>query len=259
MKYNKPNGDKWASAIKFKVTSIVVLPHDGSLLPQIFGFELNDHDKCPFCGQRLQSVGLIAKGRKTTPARWPWHAALFYQEEFKISYKCGATIVRDNVAVTAAHCVSKSGNNLNEQIMKLRIEQGELLSSSSHQFNIYKSIVHEDYNYETYQNDIALLMLESKISFSTQVQPICLPPPTLANEGIAVAVGFGSTERSTTHSNVLREVEIAIVSKDVCLDSDANFFAQHLFDGNFCAGEVGVVKGVCQVTGSTNLFFSEIF
>lgn len=224
---------------------MVVVPNKNSLLPQIFGFELNGHDNCPICGQRLQSVGLISKGRESTPARWPWHAALFYQESFNLAYKCGATIIRENVVLTAAHCVTRKDQVLNEKMMRIRIEQGELLSSSSLQFNIYKSMVHHNYNYETFENDIALLMLESKISFSTKLQAICLPTIGLKNEGIGIVVGFGSTDQSTDHSKVLREAEMPIVSQDVCLDSDLDFFDKHLFDGNFCAGKIGVQVGVC--------------
>lgn len=223
-----------------------MLANKDSLMPQIFGFELNGHDKCPYCGQRLQSIALIAQGREVVPARWPWHAALFYQESFNLAYKCGASIVRDNVVLTAAHCVTNGEETLSENILKIRIEQAELLSSSSHQFNIYKSNVHEKYDHQTFENDIAMLMLESKIEFTTKVQAICLPQLELPNEGIAIVVGFGSTEKSTDHSNVLREVEIPIVGHEVCLDSDGDFFSRHLFNTNFCAGQVGVQKGVCQ-------------
>lgn len=245
VKYNKPVADKWESSIKFKVSAIVVLPSKGSEVPQIFGFDLNGHDKCPYCGQRLQSVGLIANGHETTPARWPWHAALFYQESFKLAYKCGGSIIRDNVVLSAAHCVTKSGQKLNENLLKIRIEQGELLSTTSPQFNVFKSNVHENYNHESFENDIALLMLESKIIFSTKVQSICLPQRYLANEGVGTVVGFGSTETSVKHSTVLREAVIPIVSQEVCLDSDGDFFSKHLFPGNFCAGQKNIQSGVC--------------
>ena len=93
--YNKPVGDRWESSINFKVSSIVVVSHAGTEVPQIFGFELNKIDKCPFCGKRLQSVGIISQGRVTTQARWPWHAALFYQGGFSLAYKCGGSIIRE--------------------------------------------------------------------------------------------------------------------------------------------------------------------
>lgn len=232
--------------MKFKVASVIVVPNKDSTMPQIFGFEINSHDKCPYCGQRLQSIALIAQGREIAPAKWPWHAALFYQESFNLAYKCGATIIRNNVVLTAAHCVTNGEENLSENIMKIRIEQAELLSSSSHQFNVFKSNVHENYNHQSFENDIALLMLETKIEFSTRVQAICLPHMKLPNQGFATVVGFGSTDKSTRHSNVLREVVIPIVGHEVCLDSDLDFFSRHLFETNFCAGQVGVQQGVCQ-------------
>ena len=102
--------------------------------------------------------------------------------------------------------------------MKIRIEQGELLSSSSSQFNVFMANPHQDYNPETFDNDIVLLTLESKILFTTRVQAICLPRIELPDSGMGIVVGFGSTDKSTDHSNVLREVEIPIVDKEVCYD-----------------------------------------
>lgn len=240
--------------MKFKVSVIVVLPNKGSEMPQMFGFELNGHDKCPFCGQRLSSVGLIANGRDSTPARWPWHVALFHQEGSGLSYKCGGSIIRDNVVLTAAHCVVARGHPVNEKLLKIRIEQGELLSTSSLQFNVFKSNVHENYDHESYENDIALLMLESKITFTTKVQSICVPQSFLPDEGVGTVVGFGSTEKSLAISKVLREVEIPLVSQEVCLDSDADFFKSHLFPGNFCAGQRSVQMGVCSGDSGGGLY-----
>jgi secreted trypsin-like serine protease len=198
---------------------------------------------------------LIAQGRSTSPAKWPWHAALFYQESFNLAYKCGASIIRDSVVLTAAHCVTKEEEKISENIIKVRIEQGELLSSSSVQFNVFKSKVHENYNHQTFENDIALLMLESKIQFTTRVQAICLPQVEIMNQGMGTAVGFGSTDKTTDHSNVLREVEIPIVGHEVCIDSDSDFFSKHLFSTNFCAGQIGVSKGVCR--GDSGSFIRE--
>lgn len=247
MKYNKPTGDRWESSIKFKISAIIVVPNKDSELPQIFGFDLNGVDKCPFCGQRLQSqsVPLIGKGNITAPAKWPWHAALYYQEGFNLAYKCGGSIIRDNLVLSAAHCVTKKDQVISERILKIRIETAELLSSSSLQFNVFKSNVHENYNHETFENDIALLMLESKITFTTKVQAICLPTSNIENEGKGTVVGFGSTDETIDHSDVLREAVIPIVSQEVCLDSDPDYFSDHLFPGNFCAGDVGIDIGVC--------------
>lgn len=256
MKYNKPIGDRWESSIRFKISSIIIVPNIKSDLPQLFGFELNGVDKCPFCGQRLQSqsVGLIGRGNVTKPAKWPWHAALYYQEGFNLAYKCGGSIIRDNMVLSAAHCVTKKDQVISERILKIRIESAELLSSSSLQFNVFKSNVHESYNYETFENDIALLMLESKIIFTTKVQAICLPTSRIENKGIGVVVGFGSTDERADHSEVLREAEIPIVTQEVCLDSDPDFFSDHLFPGNFCAGRVGVQVGVCSGDSGGGLY-----
>jgi hypothetical protein len=59
-------------------------------------------------------------------------------------------------------------------------------------------------------------------------------------------VGYGSTDKTkeSVHSDVLRQVDMPIVDQEECFDSDFEFFNKHLFPGNFCAGQINVMKGV---------------
>ena len=45
-----------------------------------------------------------------------------------------------------------------------------------------KKIVHPDYNFFTYENDLALLKLEKRVTFQDNIIPICLP----ANDDLLV-------------------------------------------------------------------------
>lgn len=38
-------------------------------------------------------------------------------------------------------------------------------------------IMHEDYDHSTYENDIAIIVLQYVVKYSVFVQPICLPLP----------------------------------------------------------------------------------
>ena len=38
-------------------------------------------------------------------------------------------------------------------------------------------MLHERYNDKTFEEDIALLRLRTKVTYNKRIQPICLPPP----------------------------------------------------------------------------------
>jgi hypothetical protein len=165
------------------------VPHENnSGIPQIFGFELNGRDACSFCGQRVEerAVGLINAGVKINVGHsYPWHATIYHYEQSSLQYKCGATIIRDNKLLTAAHCVTRQSQRLHENKLIVRIEEGELLSSSRHQFKVFKSYVHERYDHETFENDIAFLVIENSldIAHSINIRAACLPARGLRFKG----------------------------------------------------------------------------
>ena len=104
VKYNKPFGDKWESRIIFKTTAFVVVPHKGQPLPQIFGFELNEVDKCPLCGKRLEDSQLMSRvggGDESQANRWPWHTTISEVKQGSFSYICGGTLLRSNAVITS--------------------------------------------------------------------------------------------------------------------------------------------------------------
>ena len=130
--------------------------------------------------------------------------------------------------------------------MIIRVGTEIRLSAAYQQYAVNLLIVHENYDKESFENDIALMKVKETFTLSENFRAICfyeLNNLPVASSGIAV--GYGSTDQDLNYSDVLRQVEISVVSQEDCLDSDYHFFEKHLFRGNFCAGNVGVQKGVC--------------
>lgn len=131
--------------------------------------------------------------------------------------------------------------------MQVGFGETHLLGESTIRSNIFRSIMHKYYDHETFENDIAILMLETQIKFSSNVLPICLPSAGVPLQGYAIAVGFGGTKDNVEGSHILQEVEVPIVDdKNECLENDAEFYEKFLNHGNFCAGKKGVFKNVCK-------------
>lgn len=139
-----------------------------------------------------------------------------------------------------------AGQIISESTLNVRIGSETRLSAAYKPYKIKTLIVHDKYNRESFENDIALLKLKETLSFSESFRAICFSQLVeLPEASSGIAVGYGSTEKSTGHSDILHQVEIPIVDQEDCLDSDSNFFRKHLFPGNFCAGQIGVQRGVC--------------
>lgn len=140
------------------------------------------------------------------------------------------------------------GQTVNENTIKIRLATGRLISASFKTFNVAKLLVHENYIHSTFENDIALLKIKESFDFTGDTRSICFTDMAeLPQAAGGIAVGYGSTDDSkqNKYSDLLRQVDMPIVSQEECFDSDPDYFGRHLFEGNFCSGEIGVMKGVC--------------
>lgn len=139
------------------------------------------------------------------------------------------------------------GQVISENTLNIRIGSGKKLSTTHKQHTVKTLIVHEDYDQVTFENDIALMKLKETLDLSENFRAICFSQlGNLPYASSGTAVGYGSTDKTkqSVHSEVLQQVEMPIKNQEDCLDSDFDFFTKHLFPGNFCAGEIGVLKGV---------------
>lgn len=96
------------------------------------------------------------------------------------SHRCGASILTTTKIVTAAHCVR------GVLLPYVGIRAGSSFRTSGGvQIPVRRIIEHEDYNVPIYfDNDVALMFLESGLVFGPTIQAIALPP-----QGFVVAHG----------------------------------------------------------------------
>lgn len=118
---------------------------------------------------------------------------------------------------TAGHCVDDL------TISQIRLRLGEWDFSSTSEPNPHlelkatKKIVHPDYNFFTYENDLALVRVERRVNFADNIIPICLPGNNdlLIGEFGTVA-GWGRLSEKGVLPSILQHVEVPIVSNDKC-------------------------------------------
>lgn len=85
---------------------------------------------------------------------------------------------------------------------------------------VNKILVHSTWNpqVERYNADIAVLILEQDVIFSSYIQPVCLPKygNKMKNLNDGVIVGFGKSESSVSHANVPSKASTPIQDSGNC-------------------------------------------
>lgn len=108
--------------------------------------------------------------------------------------------------------------------------------------NVFRTIVHQEFDDDSASNDIALLMLETQLKISNRILPICFPKLDIAFEIVGKVVGFGGAKSSN-----LKDVEVSIVDENECVEADVNVSYDSI-----CAGKKGAKEVVC--TGDSGKF-----
>ncbi|XP_034262097.2 acrosin-like [Pantherophis guttatus] len=130
---------------------------------------------------------------------------------------------------------------------------------------VSKVVLHQDYNPLTEENDIALIKLDSPVTFNDYVQPACLPRVTMGSETnftSCFATGWGITaENSVRTSDVLQEAKLNILDTQKCNSSD--WYNGAMSPHTLCAGyEEGGIdtcqnSSFCFVEGTVVVWFAQ--
>jgi secreted trypsin-like serine protease len=175
------------------------------------------------CGRRPvvdKLAGRIVGGKDSFYGQVPWQALVKESRVFGlIKYrKCGAVLVNERWALTAAHCAA---GWLASLVIILgehdigRLQNGEQVEER----NVKRMIIHPKFNRLLLENDIALIELDQPVKYNTNVQPICLPSAKdgdfTGKQGYVAGWGYTSY-RSGTLPDVLQVVQLPIMSNSKC-------------------------------------------
>ncbi|XP_039201769.1 serine protease 27-like [Crotalus tigris] len=164
------------------------------------------------CGQPMTSR--IVGGQAAVEGAWPWQASIF-QANKPI---CGGSLINSNWVVSAAHCFFFPISPYEVQLgaYKLLDPSPNMVTSA-----VKRVISHPDYNGKAGSiGDIALVELNSPVTFSDYILPICLPASSVdfpANTKCWVT-GWGQIGYSEdlAFPKILQEVEVPIINRDTC-------------------------------------------
>ncbi|KAK7085560.1 hypothetical protein SK128_006624 [Halocaridina rubra] len=193
------------------------------------------------CG--VKGPSRIVGGQESGINEWPWQVGLEYVPNMAII--CGATLISTQWVLTAAHCVQQFAI----QDLKLRLGEHDKTSNHESAYTIEKTIehvvIHPEFDALSIDNNIALLKMDTPVTLNDGIRPICLPFSYVSENlsgQVGTVTGWGTTQFEGNLSNVLREVEVPILTTSECMQYTFNTIT--ITDNMICTYEEG--KDACQ-------------
>lgn len=162
----------------------------------------------------------ISGGATTHLGEHPWIVAvgLRSRDGEHFDYRGGGSLIHSRVVLTAAHILQ---NDTAEHFL-VRAGEWDMRNTNEvfkHQDrNVVLIVKHSRFNASSLINDIALLIAKQPFELTQTVNTICLPVqnfiPTQNTK--CTASGWGKNGRDRKYQSVLRQVEVAFVSREKC-------------------------------------------
>ncbi|KYQ48699.1 Serine proteinase stubble [Trachymyrmex zeteki] len=204
------------------------------------------------CGVRpliSKRSGKVVGGKGAEFGEWPWQVLVREATWLGLftKNKCGGVLITDKYVITAAHCQPGFLASLVAVFGEYDIS-GELEPKRSVTKNVRRVIVNRGYDPATFENDVALLELESPVQFDEHIVPICMPEDGVDFTGrMATVTGWGRLKYNGGVPSVLQEVQVPIMENSVCQEMFQT--ADHvklILDSFLCAGYANGQKDSCE-------------
>lgn len=205
-----------------------------------------DEDICGMA-ESADGLPLIAGGTHVERGTWPWLAAVYTTDSTTLSYKCAGSLVSKRIVVTAAHCVYTGSRMFNahevvvslgrQNIRKWQLDDGAVMREA------IIVTYHPDFmrqNTQSYDADIAVIVLRTEVEYNKFIRPICLWRGTKDIQSIegklGRVVGWGKDpESNQILTSEPKEIDIPIVSQENCFSSHP-VIQRIASNRTFCAG-----------------------
>ncbi|XP_075211019.1 chymotrypsin-2-like isoform X1 [Lycorma delicatula] len=190
----------------------------------------------PFKGQEAFKIvgGHIAK-----PGEFPYQITLGIKNG---GHFCGGSILDKKHILTAAHCAKFF------DIHNIYVGAGVTNNSDFEHMkvhNIDKAYIHEKYDDDTFENDIAIIKIKGEFKFSKLIRPLKLSTHQVKEGTKCVLSGWGDWDLYSTEAHDQLKGTHALVSNQT--ECVANYSSIHkvYLESMLCAGYPDAHTGPC--------------
>jgi Trypsin/Proprotein convertase P-domain len=162
----------------------------------------------------------VVGGIRAAQGEFPWMV--------RLSMGCGGAMYTNQLVLTAAHCVSATGNNTS-----ITATYGVVDLQDPTAVKVRSSYVHRSPTYGTSTGgDWALIKLQSPISGAATL-PIATT--TSYNSGTFTVAGWGAATEGGAQQRYLLKAQVPFVDDVTCRDADP-YYSDLIFNAEICAG-----------------------
>ncbi|XP_028170557.1 chymotrypsinogen A-like [Ostrinia furnacalis] len=202
----------------------------------LFDFLLGRQKICVCrCGiQRPVTQSWLSRD-SVSPNQYPWLAAV----EVGSRYISGVLLSDSHIVTAASPLYGVSSSEVTVTLgSRDRCGYGD--DTSSHGAD--SILIHPSYSTTTSDNDIALIKLRNKVSFTNLISPVCLP--IIGSDRSGKVASVASWGNYSSGSSCLPKVaSLPLLSSDTCLTSSIN--VSMVTSDKGCLGPAGTTSVIC--------------
>ncbi|XP_032597974.1 serine protease gd [Drosophila grimshawi] len=239
----------WTPAITTTIATLTATPRQNSpptRKPSVIFDRMNPNltpslnaQSAAECGQESLFSSFIQMGREYPRGMYPWLAAIYHKESFNLLFKCGGSLVSNNLVITAAHCVYMKRE---DRIMVSlgRHDLDNFNEDGAESRHVLRILNHPEYSTRLAQQpdaDIALVTLDQPVIFNDIISPICLWEAAESEilDDIGTVAGWGTDENGNVLTRYPRDVRAKIVTE---LECAKKIKVRKVLGRSFCAGNL---------------------
>ncbi|XP_051257255.1 transmembrane protease serine 2 isoform X1 [Dicentrarchus labrax] len=196
---------------------------------------------CIDCGESSAAPSTrIVGGTEAVNGAWPWQVSLqIYNQHI-----CGGSIISPYWILSAAHCFHTYSDPGMWMVYSGDVSLARLSFNTGKA--VHKIISHGKFDIRTNDNDIALLKLDTPLTFTRTVKPVCLPniAMDLPVGQQAWITGWGTLRSSGPSPDRLNQAQVTIYSREICNKPDV--LDGQITETMICAGNLQGGVDTCQ-------------
>ncbi|XP_066584591.1 chymotrypsin-2-like [Prorops nasuta] len=185
----------------------------------------------------------VNNGQIAAKGQFPYQVYILGKiSKWQVVSECGGAIISENYVVTSALCLKK--NNAHRFVVYAGTT--DLREFEGYKYEVEEFIYPPSQDYETKENDIALLKLKKSFDKVPEIQSIALPKKndSLKAGDVAIVSGWGKQEGDVITDAYLRYTSVVITDLDECRKI-YEYEANMIRNTNICAYKRGDDIGPC--------------